>query len=91
MIWVDSQFIKEGIRQQRQKRFEYNIVDSGKITIINDDMTNIYVNGLQNKSIAKKIIQKRVLNHTQKGLQNINHSNFSFLKIETNSFIGNPN
>ena len=54
-------------------------------------MDNIYINGLPNESISIKIVSERILDHTFNQLQNINHQNFSFIKIETNSFIGNPN
>ncbi|PKG41050.1 hypothetical protein [Psychroflexus sp. MES1-P1E] len=91
MLWVDHLFIKEGIRQQRKKGFEYQILKEGSVKIINDGMANVFVNGLPNESISNKIIPNRIENHTNAELQKIEHPDFSYIKIETNSYIGNPN
>ena len=91
MLWVDHLFIKDGIRQQRKKVFEYQILNSGNVKLINDTMENIFVNGLPNKSISNKIVPNRIENHTYGELQKINHPDFSYIRIETNSYIGNPN
>ena len=91
MLWVDHLFIKEGIRQQRKQDFEYQILKNGNIKVINDNMENVFVNGLPNEPISDKIIPNRIENHTNSELQKINHPNFSYIKIETNTYIGNPN
>ena len=91
MIWVDHLFVKEGIRQQRKQDFEYNIIQDGKIKIINDSMENIFVNGLPNEDISNKIVANRIENHTNTQLQKINHPDFSYIKIEINTYIGSPN
>jgi len=54
-------------------------------------MANVFVNGLPNESISNKIIPNRIENHTDAELQKIEHPDFSYIKIETNSYIGNPN
>jgi hypothetical protein len=54
-------------------------------------MENIYVNGLPNKAIASKIISNRIQNHSAAQLQPIEHPDFSYIKIEINTYIGNPN
>ena len=91
MLWVDHQFLKEGIRQQRKKEFEYPILQNASVTVITDDMTNVFVNGLPNKDISRKIVSERLKKHRHTLLQNINNSYFNFVKIETNTYIGNPN
>jgi len=91
MLWVDHLFIKEGVKQQRKQGFEYTILKNGKIGIINNDMKNIFVNGLPNEDISNKIVPNRIENHTYSELQEINHPEFGFIKIETNNYIGNPN
>jgi hypothetical protein len=91
MLWVDHLFVKEGIRQQRKQDFEYNFLNNNKVTIVSDLMNNIYVNGLPNDQISTKILSKRLNDHAKSELQPINHPNFSYIKIETNSYIGNPN
>tara|TARA_R110002110_G_scaffold96884_34_gene249277 strand:- start:299 stop:3388 length:3090 start_codon:yes stop_codon:yes gene_type:complete len=91
MLWVDHLFIKEGIRQQRKRGFEYQVLKNGNVKIINNGMENVFVNGLPNELISNKIIPNRIENHTNAELQEIEHPVFSYIKIETNSYIGNPN
>lgn len=91
MLWVDHIFVTEGIRQQRKISFEYPIIKNGDVKIINDEMKNVFVNGLPNEPIASKIVPNRIQNHTNPELQKIEHPDFSYIKIETNSYIGNPN
>ncbi|MFI1773308.1 hypothetical protein [Thalassobellus citreus] len=91
MLWVDHHFIEKGIRQQRQQAFEYPILKNDSINIINENMKNCFVNGLPNASISNKVVPNRIDNQTHTVLQPIKHANYSFIKIELNSYIGNPN
>ncbi|MCH3885207.1 hypothetical protein [Tenacibaculum aquimarinum] len=90
MIWVDNLFLKEGIRQERKLRFNYSIPENPKIKTVSDDMNYCFVNGLPNKDIAAKIIPNRIHKHTINNLQKVDHSLFSYIKIELNMYIGNP-
>ncbi|WP_204344117.1 hypothetical protein [Psychroserpens algicola] len=91
IVWVDHLFIKEGIRQQRQQGFQYDLISNTTIKIINESMENIYVNGLPNEPISNKIVPDRIEKHLNLELQQINHPDFSYIKVETNTYIGNPN
>ena len=91
MLWVDHLFLEEGIRQQRQLAFEYDVSQHNKTQVINSNMENCFVNGLPNASIANKVIPNRVINQTQDVLQPILHPDYGYIKIELNSYIGNPN
>lgn len=91
MLWVDHLFLKAGIRQQKQLGFEYPILRYGDVQIISDNMDNCFVNGLSNKHISDKIVPNRINNHTASMLQSIVHPDYSFIKIELNTYIGNPN
>lgn len=91
MLWVDHQFMAEGIRQQRQQAFNYPILKNDTIKVINDNMKNCFVNGLPNASISGKVVPHRIINQTHSVLQPINNTNYSFIKIEINTYIGNPN
>ena len=90
LLWVDHVFIKEGIRQQRKQPFTYGILSNDSINIINSDMEHVFVNGLPNKTIANKITSERIINHTHKELQTIEHPYFDYVNIEMNAYIGNP-
>ena len=91
MVWVDHLFIKEGVRQQRKQDFEYQLLKDGHVQIINSDMENIFVNGLPNDDISNKIVPNRIENHSDAQLQKIEHPEFSYIKIEINTYIGSPN
>ena len=91
MIWVDHMFVKEGVRQQRKQDFEYKIPYHGAVETINSSMENIFVNGLPNAPISDKIVPNRIMNHSNSVLQPIKHPDFSYIKIETNVYIGSPN
>ncbi|GLR19081.1 hypothetical protein [Portibacter lacus] len=91
MVWVDHLFVKAGIRQQRKQAFDYKILDGGAVEVINDDMKNIFVNGLPNEAIAKKIVQNRIEDHMKSHLIKVNDPYFGYIKIEMNSYIGSPN
>ncbi|AUC74345.1 hypothetical protein [Olleya sp. Bg11-27] len=91
MVWVDHLFVKEGVRQQRKQDFEYQILKDGIVKIINDSMKNIFINGLPNEDIASKIVPNRIENHGDAQLQQIDHPDFSYIKIEINTYIGSPN
>ncbi|MCD8439469.1 hypothetical protein [Tenacibaculum finnmarkense] len=90
LVWVDHLFLENGIRQQRKQYFEYTILKNDEVIIINDDMTNCYVNGLPNEDISDKIIPNRIQNHANTQFQKIKHPLYSFIKIEMNNYIGNP-
>ncbi|MGK0329258.1 hypothetical protein [Polaribacter sp.] len=90
MIWVDNLFLEEGIRQERKLRFKYHIPLNPIIKIVNDSMDLCFVNGMPNKDIADKILPNRIKNHTNSKLQKVKHPLFSYVKIELNSYIGNP-
>ncbi|OUR94592.1 hypothetical protein A9Q87_02860 [Flavobacteriales bacterium 34_180_T64] len=91
LVWVDHQFLKDGIRQQRKQNFNYILLDESTVTIINDDMTNCYVNGIPNNAISNKNVPDRIKDHTNTVLQQINHTVYPFIKIELNTYIGNLN
>ena len=57
MVWVDHLFLEHGIRQQRKHYFEYKFATTHKqLTIVNEDMSDCYVNGLPNAAISNKIV-----------------------------------
>ncbi len=89
LLWVDHDFVIEGIRQQRQQHFEY-VIETDSVKVISTDMKNCFVNGLPNKDIADKVIPNRIKNQTYTELQAINHPIYNFVKLETNAYLGNP-
>ena len=92
LVWVEHQFLREGVRVQRKQYFDFPLKTNDSIIVINSSLENCFVNGLPNKSIANKIVPNRIKGHLNNKLQQLNtNSNFKFLKIELNNYIGNPN
>ncbi|AUC15232.1 hypothetical protein BTO06_08815 [Tenacibaculum sp. SZ-18] len=88
--WVDHLYLHQGIRQHRKLYFEYDFIKESTLEVISEDMTNCFVNGLPNEDVSIKIVPNRIENHTYEVLQKINHPQYDYVKIEMNSFIGNP-
>ncbi|MBW2962831.1 hypothetical protein [Mesonia aestuariivivens] len=90
LIWVDSQFMQEGVRVQRKQDFNFKLKRLNCLYLINSSLENTFVNGLPNKDIADKVIPNRIETHQRENLQQVERLNFSFFKIEINNYIGNP-
>ena len=92
IVWVEHQFLREGVRIQRKQTFNYPLQLNDNLQIINNSLENCFVNGLPNKSIAKKVIPTRNSNHLNEQIQPLeNSTDFKYFKIELNNYIGNPN
>ncbi len=90
LIWVDHQFIKEGIRQQKNQLFEYPLKDISTIEKLLSSTENCLVNGIKNSVVLGKYFPNKSYNKETVGLQLI-PMNGGFVKFEFNNFIGNPN
>lgn len=90
LIWVDHQFLREGVRIQRKQYFNFGFPKLMEVKVINDSMENCFVNGLPNASIAGKVVPDRKAGQSETQLQPVNRSDFGYLKVELNNFIGNP-
>ncbi|MGB3152262.1 MAG: hypothetical protein WBB27_16520, partial [Maribacter sp.] len=91
LIWVDNHFMREGVRIQRKQYFDYETQNLNGLQHIISSLDNCFVNGLPNASIAEKIFPNRILQHRLEQLQQFEGNGFEFIKIELNSYIGNPN
>ncbi|ADY29056.1 membrane protein [Cellulophaga lytica] len=90
LVWVDHNFLSEGVRIQRKQHFNYNLLNLSNLKVISDDMTNCFVNGSPNIEIAKKMFPDRNHNHMLEQLQEQKGDGFNFIRLEVNSYIGNP-
>ena len=90
LVWVDHNFLSEGVRIQRKQHFNYNLLNLSNLKVISDDMTNCFVNGSPNIEIAKKMFPDRKHNHLFEQLQEQKGDGYNFIRLEVNSYIGNP-
>ena len=90
LLWVDHKFVREGVRVQRKQSFHYDIKELDSLKIVNGSLENCYVNGLPNAEIAEKVIGERNKQHSFDQLQPFKGPGYDFIKLELNSYIGNP-
>ena len=90
LLWVDHKFVRDGVRVQRKQSFRYDIKELGGLKIVNGSLENCYVNGLPNAEIAGKVIGERNKQHSFDQLQPFKGPGYDFIKLELNSYIGNP-
>ena len=88
LLWVDHQFLAEGVRVQRKQYFNYKPLEIKNLSVIESSLENCFVNGLPNASITKKVFSNRDYGHAQE--QPYQGEGYSFLKFYVNSYIGNP-
>lgn len=91
LIWVDHHFVQEGVRIERKQRFEYELLNLNGLELLKSSLENCFVNGLPNATIAEKIFPNRDPEHGPEQLQPLHGDGFEYIKIELNSYIGNPN
>jgi hypothetical protein len=54
LVWVETSFMREGVRQQRKRPFEVPLAQLNKLELIKKGTNeDFYVNGLANKKILK--------------------------------------
>lgn len=90
LLWVDHQFMPEGVRVQRKQFFNYKPLVIDSLKVIDNSLENCFVNGMPNASITKKVFPNRDLSHGHAQEQPYRGEGFSFLKFDINSYIGNP-
>ncbi|WP_442265911.1 hypothetical protein ACSIGC_16695 [Tenacibaculum sp. ZS6-P6] len=91
LLWVDHNFLKESVRQQRKQNFSFHPPSLDSIKVIYDKLDFCFVNGLPNEDISEKMVPKRLTNHLKNNLIKVKGNGFNFIKIETDNYIGNPN
>jgi hypothetical protein len=90
LIWVAQKFLKQGVRQQRKGDFRYSIDSPDSLRIINSSLENVSINGSPNAFLSEKLLPKRDRALQKELMQPIEHPSFSYFRIRTNTFIGNP-
>ncbi|WP_298545644.1 hypothetical protein [uncultured Aquimarina sp.] len=91
LLWVDHQYLEEGIRPQRKQFFSYSLLDISPLELINEDLDFVFVNGLSNAEISKKIVPSRDQGQLYDQLLSVNGKGFNYIKIEINTYIASIN
>ncbi len=81
--WVETKFIRQGIRQQRKRSFSFERFDLSEIeNIYTADQEDLFVNGLANDSYIHQANTKKRNNLIQSGVE--------YISIKVDAYIGNP-
>ncbi len=91
LVWVESKYIDESVRQQRKRPFSENLFDNELPEIIASGLKTTSVNGLPNERISDKVIPDRNDSGIDQSLIKVNGMTYSYIAIITNNYIGNPN
>ncbi|MBT8234801.1 MAG: hypothetical protein KJO04_01290 [Bacteroidia bacterium] len=89
LLWVDHQFLQEGIRVQRKKKFQYPLLELSDLEVLNEDMSLNFVNGLPNP-VGNSNEQANYKEHMNRLLQPCQNDGYDFVKIDLNAYVGNP-
>lgn len=90
LLWVDHQFIPDGVRVQRKQVFTYKPLSLDSLRVLESSLDNCFVNGLPNAAISQKVFSNRDNSHQQEQNQPYDGAGYSYLKFDFNSYIGNP-
>ena len=90
LIWVEHEYLENGIRVQRKQDFDFKLKNLSGLKLIDDSMNNIFVNGLPNLDIARKVVPERVRSQQELSNLEMEGSGFSSIKLEMNNYVGNP-
>lgn len=91
LLWVDYQFVREGVRVQRKQTFEKSLPNLEGVEIRNNSLKNCFVNGLPNISSSSQSLGNSNASNLSPLLQQVEGKGFRYLKVELNQYIGNPN
>jgi len=90
LLWVEHDYLENGIRVQRKQEFDYELRDLSNLKIIDDSMNNIFINGLPNTAIARKVVPQRLKEQESFTRLHLDRPGFDAIKMEMNNYIGNP-
>lgn len=91
LLWVESRYIDESVRQQRKRPFSETLFQATLPVEITSGLTTVSVNGLPNKDISEKVVPDRNPAGSSSTFIKIEDMPYEYITITTNNYIGNPN
>lgn len=90
LLWVDRDYSLEGIRVQRTQEVALVFRDVTALDILEEGTEKCYVNGIPNQEIVKKYGLLKENRIPDNFLKPLGAKGFTFIRLDTNSYIGNP-
>lgn len=91
LLWVESKYIDESVRQQRKRPFSETLYNAGLPSKLKSGLATASVNGLPNQGISDKVVPDRNDAGTTAAFIKIENKPYAYIKIITNTYVGNPN
>ncbi len=91
LLWVESRYLDESVRQQRKRPFSETLYTAHLPSKLNSGLATASVNGLPNQSISDKVVPNRNDAGTNTAFIKIENKPYAYIKIITNTYVGNPN
>lgn len=91
LLWVESRYVDESVRPQRKRSFSEKLYNADLPKEITSGLSTASVNGLPNQSISDKVVPERNEAGVGSAFIKIENMPYSYIKIVTNNYVGNPN
>lgn len=91
LMWVESMYVDESVRQQRKRPFSNKLRKDALPKEIASSLKQVFINGLPNTDISKKVAPNRNDAGVETSLITIENMPYRYINITANTFIGNPN
>ncbi len=86
LVWVDHKFLKDGVRVQRTRSFDYSPLDLSDLRLIDQNMDRIYINGMHNRDISEKYLPDRIREHAERAYQEMQGPGYRYLRFDLNPY-----
>ena len=91
LLWVEARYLEESVRPQRKLSFRLELTEKIETKTLNESLDLIFVNGLPNSEISKKMLSDRNETYDAQPYIGLQRSDLcAFVSIRTNNYIGNP-
>ncbi|WP_405202286.1 hypothetical protein [Dokdonia sp. LLG6352-1] len=90
LLWVESRYIDESVRQQRKRPFSEVLYKDALPTEVASGLATASVNGLPNQSISDKVVPQRNDAGTNRTFIPVAGMPYAYITIITNNYVGNP-
>ena len=90
LLWVESRYIDESVRQQRKRPFSELLYSDILPTEVASGLKTASVNGLPNQSISDKVVPQRNASGSEQSFIPIKNMPYAYITITTNNYVGNP-
>ena len=91
LLWVETRYLEESVRPQRKLSFDIKLTEKIETKTLNEPLDLVFVNGLPNSEISKKMLSNRNTSYDTKPYISLKRNDScTAVSIQINSYLGNP-